>query len=146
MSLTGRDITQNQGTVDRDLGQIFVWDNRYRDVIFLNDTGAELTLVGGELLGVVAASGKAVLLDDIGAADGSAFPVGFANSCPTLGIGEEIQISMCISGDVVENKIILGGTVALTDVVSLKTIRDRIASDTMGVKLVSSTELSNFDN
>ncbi|MCH9620996.1 MAG: hypothetical protein S4CHLAM20_04100 [Chlamydiia bacterium] len=144
--LTLRDLTKNQGTMDRDFSKIFVFQNNFRNVTFLNDTGADLELKGGELLGVIASSGKAVLLDDPGATDGSQFPVGFANSCGTVLDGEELTISMCIGGDVVENKVILTGGVSLDDVISLRTLRDRIASDTMGVRLVESTELTNFDN
>ena len=63
MSLVGRNFTPNQGTVDRDLSEIFVWDNKYENVVFLNNTGAEANLIGGEILGRVAATQKVVLLD-----------------------------------------------------------------------------------
>jgi hypothetical protein len=137
--------TGQQLTVNTDIGKIFVWENRYSDAAYTNGGGAPVTLTEGTLLGRIAATGKIVPLTSA-ANDGSQFPVGILNQTVIVAAGETRQLSFCVSGDVVENKVLLQGADTLDTVVAGKTIRDRIGSDTVGVKLVTSTELTGYDN
>jgi hypothetical protein len=53
---------------------------------------------------------------------------------------------MCVAGDVAQEKLIFQGSDTLATVVSSRTLNDRIGADTVGVKLVSGTELTEYDN
>lgn len=145
MSVTGRDITRNQGAFDRSTEKIFIWNNEYISGTFLNDSGAELTLVGGELLGRVSATGKIIILKSA-ASDGSQFPLGINKSCITLAIAGEAEISLGVAGDVDQGLVILDGSDTLETPISLIQIRDRIAGDTKGIQLVESEDLTKLDN
>ena len=142
-----RDTNRNQGTLDRDFSKIFVFDNRYENVTFLNNTGAELDLLPGTVVGRITATGEVAPLD-AGAADGSQFPIGIVQSgIDGLADAATADIAICVSGDVVEDKIVLvNGETLDGTTISGKILRDRIGSDTVGVKLVASEELTNFDN
>lgn len=144
-TIVTRDLTQNFGAADRDTSKIFIFDNSYRNVTFKNDTGADINLIGGELVAIDPSDGTAVIID-VAASDGTEVPVGFVNSCPTVLDTETAPISICIGGDVVEDKIILPAGVTLDTVVGTRQLRDLITAETMGTRIVPSTELTNFDN
>lgn len=146
-NLTVRGATRNQITGDYNYQNTFLFDNRFLSgQAILNNTGAEYTIVEGEVLGRIAASGKLVPLVKA-ATDGSQYPVGiYMGSDLTLAIAGEDVCTICISGGVNENAITLLSGTTLADPIELKTLRDRIASDTAGVILTVSDELSNYDN
>jgi hypothetical protein len=146
-SLTVVGATTNQINGKYDYEQIFIFDNKYQGgQTFLNNTGAEAEFTTGLVLGRVAASEKLVPLDPA-AVDGSQYPVGIlASDTGTLAIAGETTVTMCVYGDVNENKVTFNGATTFASVVDLRTLRDRIASDTMGINLVVADELSEFDN
>jgi hypothetical protein len=55
-------------------------------------------------------------------------------------------VQYCCSGQVAQEKIGFSGTDTLTTVVSLRTLEDRIGSDTVGIILVATNENTRFDN
>ena len=150
MSLGGRkiesrNVTRNQATFDRTVDNIFLWKPEYKQETFLNNTGSELELKGGELLGRVSSTGKIVVLTS-GAADGSQFPVGMNKTCVTVADSAEVVINMCVAGDVAQELVIFQGSDTLDTVVNDRQLRDRIAGDTKGIQLVEGREHTKFDN
>jgi len=145
---TATEITKTNNFLhtDYDVSKIFVFSNRYEKATLLNASGGVASFLPGTLMGRIAASGKIVPLESA-AVDGSQYPVGVLKTMVTdLAIAGEIEVNVCIAGDVVENKIILDGSDTLETIIELKRIKDRIKSDTMGIQLVGSAELTGTDN
>lgn len=136
--------TGNQLHSDYDFSKIFVFDNKYRK-ISISPVGADLVLTAGMLIGTIGATGKGLVMKSA-AVDGSAIPTGVCAETKTIPDGETEDVLICIGGHVVEDKLIFDGADDLDTVVSLRTYRDRIAADTLGIYLVGGTELSAVDN
>jgi len=138
--------TSNTLHTDYDVSKIFVFSNRYESGVLLNASGAIKSFVPGTLMGRVTASGKLVPVASA-AVDGSQFPVGvLKTAADDLAIAGEKTVNVCISGDVVESKVILDGADTMDTIIDARPIKDRIAADTMGIKLVDSFELTGVDN
>jgi hypothetical protein len=139
-------ILQNgsQLHTDYDFSKIFVFENKYR-TIAMTATGDDLALEIGMLIGTIAASGEGAIMASA-AVDGSAIPTGVCAETKTIAEDDTEDVLICIGGHVVEDKLIFDGTDDLDTIVSLRTYRDRIASDTLGIYLVGETELSAVDN
>lgn len=137
--------TNSQMTVNTDVSKIFLWNNRYDKAQYTNGSGAEVTLLAGTVLGRIHASGKVTPLTSA-AADGSNLPVGILAHDVTVANGATVDLTYCVAGDVAEEKVLLQGADTLETVVTARRLRDRIAADTMGIKLVSATEMTSFDN
>lgn len=136
--------------VNRDTSKIFLFDNKYIKGTFKNTTGAILDLVGGELIGRIADGGAnngLLVLCDATAVDGSQFPLGIMrNAYDDLANNATVTSTICVSGDVNKNALILKAGTTLASRVSLRTIEDRVLTDTAGIYLIESTELTKFDN
>ena len=102
-------------------------------------------LAEGTVMGRISATGLLTPLTS-GASDGSQFPVGILLTDYTVEGGDTIELTIAVAGDVDENKIVLQGSDTLDTVISGRRIRDRIGSDTVGIKLVGGTQLTGFDN
>lgn len=136
----------NQAIINYDLGKIFVWNNRYDSgTSEENETYDDITHPAGTLLGRVSATGEIKPLAS-GASDGSQYPVGVLAQETVVPAGDTATMVYCVSGDVVESKVILDGSDEMDTVISGRTIKDRIGADTVGIKLVASTELAGTDN
>ena len=59
---------------------------------------------------------------------------------------ETANVTYVIHGDVVESKIIFDGADGFDTVIDSELLRDLIKSNTKGIRVVPSIELSNFDN
>jgi hypothetical protein len=96
-------------------------------------------------MGRISASQKLVPLAS-GASNGSQFPVGILADDYTVDYGESANVTICIGGDVAEELVTLNGTDTLATVISSRSIRDRIAADTLGIKLVLGEQMTAYDN
>ena len=144
-SVTEVNKTNNQAHFDYDVSKIFVNNNRYEAGIRTNNTAGILSYLPGTVLGRIGASEKLVPLTSA-AVDGSQYPVGILLTEVTdLAIAGDANINMCVSGDVVKDKIILTAD-GFDDAVDGRLIGDRIGSDTVGIKMIESDELTGFDN
>jgi hypothetical protein len=130
---------------NNDNAKIFIWDNRYEQGTYTNPTGDDVTLAKGTLMGRVSATQKLVPLAS-GASDGSQFPVGILADDYTVDYLESANVTICIGGDVAEELVVLNGSDTMATVISSRSIRDRIAGDTLGIKLVAGTQMTAFDN
>lgn len=129
-----------------DTSKIFIWRNRFKTVNYVNGTPGEITLLPGTVMGRVNATGKVDALQS-SAADGSQYPLGILAQTVTLAAGANADVSICDEGDVDEDKVVfIDDYDTLDTIVDGRLIRDRINSDTVGVRLVSSTELTGYDN
>lgn len=139
--------TGQQAIIHTDLSRIFVRENRYEYGNYVNNsTYNPITLLAGTLMGRISASGILVPLKS-DAGDGSQFPVGILAKDMIIDSGANDEAPICVAGDVVKDKVIftkIGD--AMETVVSSRRLSDRIAADTVGIKLVSNTEMSAYDN
>jgi hypothetical protein len=134
-----------QTVINTEFRKIFIWNNRFEPAEYTNEGTELVTLESGTLLGRDD-SGKVVPLSSA-ATDGSQFPVGILNEEKEVEAGATVNLFMCVSGDVDAEGIVLQGTDTLNTRIEGRTIRDRIGSDTVGIKLIGSTdELTNFNN
>lgn len=141
-----RNNTGNQITIDNNVAKIFVCGNRYTEGSYTNDTYADIILPAGTLMGRVAATQALMPLSSI-ANDGSQYPIGILAEDIFVAEGAQQDISICVMGDVVEDMI--GFAHAgdnMNTLVSGRSLRDRIGSDTVGVKILHTRDLSNYDN
>lgn len=125
--------------------KMFLGGNRYEDAQFVNDTYDAITLAVGTVMGRIAATGYVVKLDK-SASDGSQYPVGILAQEITVDEGDTADLSLCVCGEVDANGLVFVSGTVISDVVESKTIEDRIASDTVGIHLVTSSDLSEYDN
>jgi hypothetical protein len=134
-----------QAIYNFDTTKIFVRENRYQSGSITNGGLVDLVIPAGTLLGRVGASQLMKVLAS-GSTDGSQFPVGISAQDLTIAPAATAAITFCIGGDVVESKIILDGSDTLATLIDDRSIRDRVAGDTLGIKLVPSDQLTAFDN
>jgi len=137
--------TGQQAITNVDTSKIFIWGNRFDKAEYTNSTYDAVTLPAGTLLGRNSSTLEVKPLTS-GASDGSQFPVGILNETHTVEAGDTATLAYCVAGDVAKEKVLLQGSDDLDTVVSSKTIGDRIGSDTVGIKLVATDELTGFDN
>lgn len=137
--------TNSQLNIDRETSIIFLWDNRYDSETYENTTGGELTLPAGTVMGRIAASGKLLPLKSA-AIDGSQYPVGILTEAHTVADTVEVTVSICVSGDVAQEKLVFDGSDTTATIIDGRQLGDRIGSDTVGINLVPSTDLTAYDN
>jgi hypothetical protein len=136
----------NQLFANQDTSKIFVWNNRTATFNFNNATYADIELATGTLMGRISATGLLAVLD-AAASDGSQFPIGILFEGQTVEAGDTMQLTLCVEGDVVEDKVVLKSGTTMNSVIDGRRLFDRIGSDTVGIKLVQgSEELTTFDN
>lgn len=105
----------------------------------------DVLLEAGTLMGRIAATQKVVPLEST-ATDGSQFPVGILNSTRNVLATTTVSVAIVNKGDVAREQIIFDGSDTFTTLVDDRSLEDRIASDTAGIILVKTSELTNFDN
>ena len=136
----------NQLFINTDTSKIFVWNNRTEKFQFNNATYADINYAAGTLMGRVSATGLIVPLT-FDAVNGSQFPIGILYQDTTIVAGTTVDLTLCVEGDVVSEKVVLQSGTTLNSVISGRRLFDRIGADTVGIKLIQgSTELTTFDN
>jgi hypothetical protein len=128
-----------------DYSKIFIRENRFEKGTYTNGTGSEVTLEVGTLLGRIGATDKVTPLKSA-ATDGSQYPVGVLAEEVTVANGASATLNFCIGGDVVKSKVVFDGTDDFDTDVEDRTLGDRIAADTLGIKLVAVDNLTGYDN
>ena len=128
-----------------DRSNTFVWNIRTEVGNYTNSTYDDVTLAKGTLMGRIASTNLLTPLTS-GASDGSQFPVGIILADTVIEAGDTAEITICVAGDVVADKIVFQGSDDLDTVVSSRTLRDRIGADTVGIKLVGDNQLTGYDN
>lgn len=139
----------NQLFSSYDYSKIFVWQPRYEDRLYTNNTGSTVNLSAGTLMGTILASGQ-TQPQVSSATDGSEQPDGVLGQNYTVADGETVTVSVCIGGDVRQDKLIFGGSDTLTTPVRTVstgggTIKALILRNTQ-IILVPSTDQTYLDN
>lgn len=139
--------TGQQITTDYDISKIFIFNNRYENDNYVNNSNySPLTLLAGTVMGRIASTGYMTPCL-ASAVDGSQIPRGIlAHDVVNLAGGANQKIAICVSGDVAENKVIFFYGDSLETIVQGVRYRDRIQADTVGVLLRKSTEMTDYDN
>ena len=120
--------------------RVFIFNNTFLEGTMNNSTYDQITYPKGTLLGRIGSSGILVPLV-AGASNGSQFPVGVLAGDYTIQDGDSVTVSMCVSGEVNSNALVLAEGTTLDTVISTRRLRDRIAADTVGITLVDVQEL-----
>lgn len=135
--------------INRDLSKIFIRNPRSEQGTFSyeNSSYSDATVVAGTVLGRIAATNTLVILDP-SATDGSQYPVGVLMQDVAVAAGDtyEDTVTMCVSGDVAQEQLAFADGVDLDTVVEHRTVRDRIGADTVGVKLIPTSDQTFYDN
>lgn len=139
--------TASQLTMNTDISKIFVFENRYQKKQYVNNSSYDpKVLAAGTVMGRVAATGVLVPFAS-NASDGSQFVVGILAQDLSIEASDTVQATICVSGDVVKNKLVFDRPGdALETVVSSRRVEDKIGAETVGIILVESTEMTDFDN
>ena len=136
--------TENQSTGQYDRSIIFLGNNSYESQPFKSNV-AEITLVAGTVMGRISGTGEVIPLV-AAAVDGSAIPFGVLAENIVIPLGDTPNLSICVEGKVAIEKLIFNGAETVATVVDSRRLDDRIAADTVGIKLVASVELTALDN
>lgn len=137
--------TGQQITTDYDLSKIFIWNNRYENDSYINNSNYNpITLLVGTVMGRIASTGYIVPCY-ASAVDGSQDPIGVLANDIILSAGQSKQASICIAGDVASNKLIFLYGDSLETVVAGKRMKDRIQANSL-IILRASTEMTDYDN
>lgn len=147
-SVNQRINTGQQLTTDYDLSKIFLWNNRYENDSYVNNSNYNpQTILAGTVMGRVTTTGY-LQPCNAAAVDGSQRPIGIlAQDIIQLAGGQSKQAAICVSGDVSADKITFLFGDNLETVVDGRRFRDRIQADSVGIKLIfNSTEMTDFDN
>ena len=139
--VTNRLQTNNHLINDYDISKIFVQGNKFRKVTIPNSSGSDLVLTIGMAIGAVGATYQVYK-----SGTSNISFVGILAENKTIADGDSADLNICIGGKVNENLVTLDGSDTLATVVSNRTIRDRIASESVDIFLVATDELSAFDN
>jgi len=133
--------------IGTDTTKIFLWNNRYRSNLYVNNSIYKPKVMkAGLVMGMIATTRVLVPLQ-ADASDGSQFPVGILAEDITVDGSATVTCTICVSGDVAEDKVLFDlNQDDLNSVVSSRSLRDRLAADTLGINLVPSTEMTGHDN
>ncbi|RDY57706.1 hypothetical protein [Flagellimonas nanhaiensis] len=144
---TQRDNNRNQSTADISHKHIFLFDNKYSEGVFNNNTGGDYDLVPGTVVirdtgdptRVIPAIAGATLVNIVGVISTNETISGIAT-------GTDVNVSYCHGGMVDQDLLILPGGVTLDTIPtsSSKTVGDILRA--LGFDLKSSTEHTKFDN
>ena len=112
--------TSNQVTADYDYEKLLLGDNIVKLVTFVNDTGAELSISEGLVLGRITDAGAnnlKIKAFDSTNTDGSQNILGVLMNDYTLAIAEEFSVGVIVSGKVNSNKVSLSGNDTIDTIV-----------------------------
>lgn len=144
VDLTQRDNTRNQSAVDFQVKTVFVFDNRYENGLYKNDSGD----VADISLGMLAVRDTAIA--------GGLLPATALNLADVVGViafegtasladAEVIATAYCTKGTIDGNYLVLPATVTLDTTVGNKSLRDILEGIGLHVD-TSSVEHTKFDN
>lgn len=141
--------TNNQAGINTDTSKVFIGKNRYDVFPFslANSTYSDVTHKAGTVMGRIGSTLKVVPFTS-GASDGSQVVCGILAEDVTIPASSTTtkNVTLCVEGDVDQNKVLLQGSDTLNTLVSNRPVRDKIGAETVGIKLVVTTELTEYDN
>lgn len=140
---TIEEMLGNQAIINTDRSKLALWNYRTQQGLMNNATYDPVTIPEGTVVGRIAVTGKLKVFTS-GASDGSQFPIGVVLGDPTIEDGEDGEITIVDTGDVAGEQLLFQGGDTLNTVVDGRTVFDHLKL--IGIKCVSGTDLSNYDN
>ena len=134
----------SQAIVNRDINKIFLFGNNTKQATLTNSTGGSITYLAGSVMGKIGTSNLLARFTS-GAVDGSQHPIGVLWEDITLAAGASAVVNYCTQGDIEESKLVFQGADTLETVISTRRVRELIETNSQ-IRLVTSTDLTNFDN
>jgi hypothetical protein len=113
---------------------------------FNNSQYDPLVMKAGTVLGRNPGTGQYVFISDSTVNDGTEIPVGILANDVTIEDGDIAEVSVCIGGDVADDKVILHGSDTLDTRVPSKNQIYRDLIQSLGIRLIPSTEMTGYDN
>lgn len=132
--------------INTDLSKIFIRENRYENDNYVNNSEYDpKTLRAGTVMGRVGTTGVLVPFNSA-ASDGSQNVVGILAQDLIVDSGDTVRGTICIYGDVAQEQLIFDRPGdAIETVVSGRRVYDKIKSETAGIRLIVTDEMTNFD-
>lgn len=137
--------TGQQAHVTTNTRKLLVGNNRFQNYEFNNSEYDDVTLEEGRVMGRIGATGLITQWDK-DASDGSQFPIGIVPEDITVEGSSTATISLCVEGDVDESKLVFNSGESLDSLVGTQRCREMIGAYSVGIKLVSGLEQTNYDN
>jgi hypothetical protein len=143
--------TNNQLMYNYDLSKVFLMNNRYQNGTFVNSTYSTIVLPLGTIVGRVAATGNITPVVST-ASDGSQYPIGVLAGDYSVLPGASVNVMFGVCGDIAAEEIgfitATGGpsTDTFSIIVGGRQLFDRIQSDSVGLFIKFSTDLTDYDN
>ncbi len=150
--MSSNNITKNNGrqlNVNTDTAKIFIYENRSIQAPYNNSAYGAATLVAGTVMGRVTGTGYVKPLDST-FTDGAQVPVGILMEDVVADGGSLQDIALCNYGDVAQEQLVfVNATDNLDTTVTdgggfAQRMRDRLHN--MGIRLVKTEQMSDFDN
>lgn len=133
---------------DYEYNKIFLFNNNQISGTYTNSSGSEVTIAAGTVMGRENTNGKFELLDST---DASSYEGAFGIVTENITVADATTVTLALvnSGDVRESGIVLvgnSGADTLNTEIDGMLIRDLIVTRTQGIRLVSDSENTAFDN
>lgn len=125
--------------------KLCLFNNSFESGDVNNSDYDDLVLPIGTVMGRISATGLLTPLTS-GASDGSQYPVGVLAANYTIVDGDTKEVRIVTGGEIDASLLDFQGSDTLSTVVDGKQLRDRLASDTVGLILRDVDQLSEFDN
>ncbi len=141
--------TTNSLITNKDVSKIFLGHNKYDGESYINNSGYDpITLLAGTVMGRIHATG--VLVPCLkGANNGSQYPIGVLAHDIQIGPGETVTATICVWGEVAEDKLIFWDGQITKDTVIPATADGRRIKDWLqlaNITLRTGTEMTDYDN
>lgn len=147
MGVTVRDNTRNQATFDRIISNLLIFGNSFIKGDYENISGALETVVVGQVMGRVAATGKMVVCKSA-ATDGSEQPrFIMVQELTDVAIGGTVDnIAPCNGGKVNINEVVFDGTDTVDTLVGGIRMGDLLIQNSKDLELIEVLENTDYDN
>lgn len=144
--------TDNSLFNNYDFRKIFVYDNRYQQLTFKNNTGAGATFQAGLLLAKDNSDNTIVPLDASNTTNASNIPIGILAqdlSTSIAAAGTQTNVYFCVQGDVARDKIIFQDSVnddfdSVITQANGRTLEDLLL--VLNIRAIASIDLTGPDN
>lgn len=137
-------LGNQQAITNYDVSKLFILNNRYEQDNELNNSSyGPWVLPIGTVMGRIASTGQVTPCIS-GALDGSQFPIGVLAHNVSIAAGATIQVTICIAGDLAQEKLVFIGGDSVSTVIAGRSMRDHL--QLYGLLLRSGTEMTDYDN
>ena len=146
LNVTSRLRNSSQHIKTTEYGALFVYNCKTIPAVYKNVSGAAETAKMGQLMGVIAATGKWTVCKS-GATDGSQIPRGVLCVAVTgLANAGEVNVDICNYGTIDRNLVAFNGTDTFDTLVSGVRMENHLIANAQSLRLTPVTDVSAFGN